>query len=448
MGFFFLNKKNIRTFMEKEELDGVEARILAAMPEWDRYERSGILPSGSGKLLSQLHQVESSEAIRIIVSTNPEIVTSLFPKVLSNVASESTPALYILTLISEATRSDASMWDVFAAKAFEFFTPFTLLLCRPNLDEYTADKAISVLTAIMAHSPEHTFAVQQVKLIATNLMAGQYRASQVGVLEGLSNLLKRDSFRKPLFEVFGILERILSVSVESPHALYRSLFCLWTSSYNDEVLSGIFAPRADSIVALLKSTFSDCRVEKILRIALSVVMNLIACPTVSEAMVESGIVHAIQPLEYEKWRDPELYESIKTAANRVSAETSRHSNFERYAKELRSGTLRWGFIHSEKFWLENVEKFELDDFAPVIQLISLLSSSDSVTQAVACHDLGEFARLHPGGKRVIAKLNGKNVVMSLMSSQHREVSKEALLCTQKMMLNQWQKISAPQVKAK
>jgi V-type H+-transporting ATPase subunit H len=165
-------------------------------------------------------------------------------------------------------------------------------------------------------------------------------------------------------------------------------------------------------------------------------------------MVESGIVHAIQPLEYEKWRDAELYDAIRGAANRVAAETSRHSNFERYEKELRGESLKWGFIHSEKFWLENVNQFEKDNFAPVAQLVKLLASSDPETQAVACHDLGEFARLHPSGRRVIAKLNGKNAVMALMTNGTREVSKEALLCTQKLMLNQWQKVNAPQVKAK
>jgi V-type H+-transporting ATPase subunit H len=323
-----------------------------------------------------------------------------------------------------------------------------MLLGRPNIDTFTADKAVQVLTAIMAHAKDNAFTIQQVKLITTNLVAGQYRASQVGVLDGLSNLLKQDTYRRSVFEVFGIVEKILAVSVESPGALYRALFCLWVSSFNEDVLVRILAPRADSIVALLKSTFTDCRVEKILRIALAVVTNLVNAPSFSVAMVESGIVHAIQPLEYEKWRDAELYDAIRGAANRVAAETSRHSNFERYEKELRGESLKWGFIHSEKFWLENVNQFEKDNFAPVAQLVKLLASSDPETQAVACHDLGEFARLHPSGRRVIAKLNGKNAVMALMTNGTREVSKEALLCTQKLMLNQWQKVNAPQVKAK
>jgi V-type H+-transporting ATPase subunit H len=426
---------------EHEEV--VEFKILASMPEWERFERSGILPSGSARVLAQFHGLDAP-AIRIVIQSNPEIC-SLIATVLSNVVSEMMPAQYILTLFSEACRTDSSLWELLVRNASTYFVPFTMLLGRPNIDQYTADKAVQMLTSIMAHSPDSAFSVQQVKLVATNLVAGQYRTTQVGVLDGLSNLLKQDSFRKPLFEVFGIVEKILSVSVETPNALYRALFCLWVSSFNEEVLQRTFTPRADAIVALLKSTFTECRVEKILRIALSVVMNLVASPSFSEAMVESGIVHTIQPLEYEKWRDAELYDAIRNAANRVAAETTRHSNFERYEKELESGSLKWGFIHSEKFWLENVNQFEKNDFSAISKLVALLSSSDTVTQAVACHDLGEFARLHPSGKRVISRLNGKNAIMALMTNGTREVSKEALLCTQKLMLNQWQKVAAPQV---
>jgi V-type H+-transporting ATPase subunit H len=426
---------------EHEEV--VESKILSSMPEWERFERSGILPGGSARLLSQLHGIDAA-AIRIVITTNPEIL-NIFPLVLANVVSEMSPAQYILTLFSEACRADASLWELVVRQASGYFVPFTMLLGRPNIDQFTADKAVQMLTAIMAHAAENTFSVQQVKLVATNLVAGQYRTSQVGVLDGLSNLLKQDSFRKALFEVFGILEKILSVSIETPGALYRALFCLWVSSFNEDVLVRTLVPRAEAIVALLKSTFQDCRVEKILRIALHVVMNLVSAPSFSEAMVESGIVHSIQPLEYEKWRDSELYDAIRAAANRVAAETSRHSNFERYEKELKSGALKWGFIHSEKFWLENFTQFEKDNFAPIAQLVGMLGSTDVVTQAVACHDLGEFARLHPSGKRVIAKLNGKNAVMALMTNGAREVAKEALLCTQKLMLNKWDKVSAPQV---
>merc|ERR1712050_251868 len=122
------------------------------------------------------------------------------------------------------------------------------------------------------------------------------------------------------------------------------------------------------------------------------------------------------------------------------------SNFDRYEKALQTGQLRRGFIHTSKFWGENVMKFEKDDFKPVKTLVHLLSNKDDLdTLAVACQDLGEFVTLHPFGKRQAAKLNIKPRVMELMqlqgdSDKHREVRREALLCCQKIMLNKWQDI--------
>ena len=49
---------------------------------------------------------------------------------------------------------------------------------------------------------------------------------------------------------------------------------------------------------------------------------------------------------------------IRAAIGLVEAETAQASTFDRYAKELKSGKLAWGFIHSAKFWEENFAKFD------------------------------------------------------------------------------------------
>ncbi|KAH0477707.1 MAG: hypothetical protein KVP17_004187 [Porospora cf. gigantea B] len=86
-------------------------------------------------------------------------------------------------------------------------------------------------------------------------------------------------------------------------------------------------------------------------------------------------------------------------------------------------------------------QFEVDEFAYVKKLVQALRQRNSTTLAVVCHDLGEFARLHPTGKLVLNKLRAKEMVMALMSHKEREVSREALLCMQKMMLNRWQELN-------
>ena len=38
------------------------------------------------------------------------------------------------------------------------------------------------------------------------------------------------------------------------------------------------------------------------------------------------------------------------------------SSFEKYNKEINTGVLEWNPVHTEKFWKENVKKFEDQDF--------------------------------------------------------------------------------------
>merc|ERR1711879_777156 len=173
----------------------------------------------------------------------------------------------------------------------------------------------------------------------------------------------------------------------------------------------------------------------------TVLRNLLKNKDLCEEIVESHVLETVQGLEYEKWRDTELYDEIREMIALISHEVTEFSNFDRNERELATGTLAWGFVHTSKFWAENVMKFQEHDFAALKKLALCLSSADTVTLAVACHDIGEFVALHPLGKRKIAELNVKDRVMKLMASTdsaHREVRREALLCCQKIMLNKWQ----------
>ena len=63
------------------------------------------------------------------------------------------------------------------------------------------------------------------------------------------------------------------------------------------------------------------------------------------------------------------------------------------------------------------------------------------TVILALGDLGEFARFHPYGKTILEKLGAKERSMSLLNNQNRGIKEAALLCTQKIMIHQWQRIN-------
>jgi V-type H+-transporting ATPase subunit H len=55
--------------------------------------------------------------------------------------------------------------------------------------------------------------------------------------------------------------------------------------------------------------------------------------------------------------------------------------------------------------------------------------------------LGEFARFHPYGKTILEKLGAKEKAMELLNDRNRAIREAALLCTQKIMIHQWQRIN-------
>lgn len=75
------------------------------------------------------------------------------------------------------------------------------------------------------------------------------------------------------------------------------------------------------------------------------------------------------------------------------------SSMERYEREVESGQLRWSPVHTAEFWKENFKRFEEDNFRLIRHLATVLATGvDILTLAVACYDIGEFARFHPHGR--------------------------------------------------
>jgi V-type H+-transporting ATPase subunit H len=365
------------------------------------------------------------------------------------------PLQYILTIVYDMLREDGNCFSLFedALRAgCTVFKPMISLLEKGSSDPqwaYVADKGAWLLSSLMSHMPKY-FAEDDVKSLVSVLTSGS-SCTELGVLEAITNLLKAESFRVVVCAQPGVLPLVFGAEAnKSSPIVYKSVFALWMLSYETELADTL---KKHDVVKKLKSILTFSRVEKVIRLGLTVLGNFLqqkkAFQAICEDIVEEGILEAVQQLEYEKWRDQELYDDIRMLVQLITSEVKELSNFDRYMRELESGTLAWGFIHNSKFFGENVMKFEQGEFKAVKLLAKLLSSTDVNTLAVACHDIGEFVSLHPLGKKQIARLGVKERVMELMSStdeNYREVRREALLCCQKIMLNKWQDVAAVQEK--
>merc|ERR1711972_116205 len=359
---------------------------------------------------------------------------------------EEQPRQWMLTVIYDMLREDSSCFSIFEEamkKQIAVVKPLISVLKVAKIDEYSADKASWIATAVVGNLPSF-FSEDEVKQVIDVLHDAAPSCSDLGVLEGIVNLLKADKFRASIWTNPLVSTRVTSVSPTSstPAYLYKCIFALWMLSFEPE---GSIYFKEEEIIKKIRDVLTSSRVEKVVRLSLTVLRNFLTNKSFAVHVVELGVLDIVQQLEFEKWRDAELYDDIRDMSSQISLCVQEMSNFDRYERELKEGRLSWGFIHSSKFWSENVLKFEQNDFRPLKMLTALLQSDEAETLAVACHDIGEFVTMHPLGKKQISKLQVKERVMELMSSTnptYRDVRREALLCCQKIMLNKWQDMEA------
>jgi len=421
-----------------ETLAELHASLLEYKPAWEKYPST----QGNAVLLNVLYGQKDVVVKKAILVSEPGFIKASLQ---ATSVPDDKPVQWILTALYDLLREDSSSFAIFEQalqNPIGFHSTLVSILQRAKVDQYIADKTAWILSAVIGNVPG-AFTDAEVTQVVTALQRPETQCSELGVLEALVNMLKSGRFRKQVWQSPGVEERVTAVSPKSsPDLLYKSIFALWMLSFEPE---GSIAFKEDAIVKKIKDALASSRVEKVVRMSLTVLRNLVTHKKFAEEVVEGGVLECVQQVEFEKWRDSELYDDIRDMIMLISAKTQEMSNFDRYERELTEGKLKWGFIHSSKFWADNVLKFEQNDFRALKQLARLLIDGDPTTLAVACHDLGEFVTMHPLGKKQIANLGVKDSVMKLMSSTsptQKEVRREALLCCQKIMLNKWQDVEA------
>jgi len=417
----------------------VRQALLDFQPQWDKYQST----AKHAGILKNIKLGESAGDHKKILEQDDSVIAQACIDVV-NVGDEKL-SHWVLTMLYDMLREDSSSFCIFENGNIAD-KPLRQFLGNATTREYGADKAAWVISAAMGNVPSK-FSDAEVQHFLALLVGGNAAScSKRGALEAITNLFKSDMFRKAVWSHQGVADCVFNIQPEtdSQEYLYRCVFATWMLSFDSEITADL---AKHDVIQKLKSVLLNSRTEKVVRLCLTVLKNLLAVKAISEQIAEEGLLEAVRQLEYEKWRDTELYDEIRDTAQLISTKVQEISNFERYEKELQTGKLHWGFVHSSKFWSENIHRFETNDFRAIKHLAGLLNNfqTDKTTLAICCHDIGEFVTLHPLGKRKIVGLHIKERVMKLMSSADpadREVRREALLCCQKMMLNKWQDIDS------
>lgn len=439
---------------EESESEVTNAQVLRREIPWDRLCQAKTISDHQAELIKSFDKKPTEER-EVLLDDDAVTYAELFLDFTSNIVTQ--PELqYVLAIIDELlSDNDGERIPCFLQlhekSAALPYDPFVRLLNRASGDHFIKSRASRILALLLSegeHPPE-----EYVKFLA-HWCAEQFRSQDTKdvtiAIVALQRFLRRDHHREVFYHEHGLnlLNEVLGKPETKRQLLYQTMYCLWLMAYNKGLVEA-FAEVPDLVKNIVEVLRLHDKV-KIRRLGLATLRNLTGSALNNEFMITAGMVKVLNYLSQKKWGDEDIDDDIKVLTEVLDENMVVLSSFDTYKEEILSGELAWSPVHrSERFWRENVGRFEDDDFKLLHVLLDLIKNSGNAkVLSIACYDLGEFVRFHPRGRRVLAKLGGKVDIMKLLGHADEEVQKHALLCVQKMMVHNWEYLSRANVEAR
>jgi V-type H+-transporting ATPase subunit H len=434
---------------------------------WETYTTARLISDRDLQLIKKYDKRSRETQQELLEEAGPAICEA-FLNVLRNVAKEET-VQYVLALIDDMLAVDRQRAKLFHQQSSLHLAnqpdPYAIFLrLLQRTDWFTQEKAALALTAILEARPnkdqleasdgsiasasasgvEHTLATFT-EWLCSQLRRPTHPRSAAAAVSALARLLRERPVRGLFHRQGGVqlLAPLLragsgqgSTAPPSQQLLYEAGLCVWQLTYYQPAAQ---AMGSTGIVQALVEQARTAQKEKVMRVAVLSLQNLLSQEQLQLGpdMVEAGLQKVVAQRLTHKWDDDELTAALEWLREQLDSNIQLLSSFEKYKKEVLSGSLDWTPMHtSQQFWRENVTKFEDRDFQVLRVLLKLLEASrETRTLAVGCHDLGQFITYHENGRNIITEFRGKELVMRLMMHPDPEVQKQALLCVQKIMLS-------------
>lgn len=442
---------------------------------WDIYMTARLISDRDLQLLRRYDKKDADYQAKLLEEAGPSYVEA-FLTVLKNVTKDET-VQYVLAMLEQMIAANESRAAFFHATpaalapggSADCYPIFLRLIARN--DWFTQEKTALLLTAALAARPHKNVlgagdtpvangdspssssggaAVEQTVLTFVDWLCGQLRRptnaqrSVPTAVHCLSRLLREAAVR-PIVHRAGAVQ-LLAPLVGLPSSsgagqldiqlLYEATLCVWQLSY--------YQPAADllasgSVVGGLVDMVRLAQKEKLVRVALLALRNLLSVgpESLEYAVVEKGLPRAVENRLLQNWDDADIPDQLEWTAEHLAAGIASLSSFDRYKREVLSGSLTRAPLHEQDtFWMENAARLVENNCAVLRAVVKLVETSrDPTTLAMACHDLSQFVTFYPNGKGIVSEMRGKELVMRLMIHPDPEVQAEALKCVQRILLS-------------
>ncbi|XP_059836985.1 V-type proton ATPase subunit H isoform X3 [Hemitrygon akajei] len=423
------------------------AEVRANKVNWQSYLQGQMISSEDCEFIKKFEAARAEDKQRILDNEGHQCAKT-FLNLMAHISKEQT-VQYILTMIDDMLQENHQRVNIFfdyAKKtkntAWSYFLP---MLNRQDLfTVHMAARIIAKLAAWGRELMEGSDLNYYFNWIKTQLssQSSQYVQCVAGCLQ---LMLRVNEYRFAWVEADGVNCIIAVINSKCGFQLqYQLIFSFWLLAFSPQLCEHL---RRLNIVPALSDILQESVKEKVTRIILATFRNLLEKSAEREthqeyalAMIQCKVLKQLENLEQQKYDDEDIADDIKFLLEKLGESVQDLSSFDEYSSELKSGRLEWSPVHkSEKFWRENAARLNEKNYELLKILTRLLEvSDDPQVLAVAAHDVGEYVRHYPRGKRVIEQLGGKQLVMSHMHHEDQQVRYNALLAVQKLMVHNWE----------
>ncbi|VFQ97658.1 unnamed protein product [Cuscuta campestris] len=444
--------------MHSDQAELTTDQVLTRNIQWESYMTTKMI-TGTGLQLLRRYDKKTESYKSQLLDDDGSAYVRVFVSILSDIHKEETRE-YVLALIDEMLTLNPKRAILFQDKSLvdeDIYKPFLRLLFEGNW--FVQEKSCKILSLIVSVRPkvwENGFgngdASNSKKKLTTSddvlkglvewLCVQLKRPSHPtrGIptsINSLATLLKEPLVRSLFVQADGVklLAPLISPAStqQSIQLLYETCLCVWLLSYYEPAIDHLATSKAlPQLVEVVKGSTK----EKVVRVVVLTLKNLLHKGAFGALMVDQGVLHIVQSLKAQAWSDEDLLEVLNQLEGDLKDKIKTLSSFDKYKQEVLLGHLDWSPMHKDpSFWRDNITNFEENDFQILRVLITILdTSSDPRTLAVACFDLSQFIQCHPAGRVIVTDLKAKERAMKLLNHENAEVTKNALLCIQRLFL--------------
>ncbi|XP_020239298.1 V-type proton ATPase subunit H [Cajanus cajan] len=442
--------------MDQAEL--TSEQVLRRDIPWETYMSTKLISGTSLQLLRRYDHRPESHKAQLLDDDGPSYVR-VFVRVLRDIFKEDTVE-YVLALIDEMLAANPKRARLFHDSALadeDTYEPFLRLLWKGNW--FIQEKSCKILALIVSVRPKSQngtvsngeasngkkslttiddVLIGLVKWLCEQLKKPSHPIRGVPTaINCLATLLKEPVVRSSFVQADGVKLLVPLISPastqQSIQLLYETCLCIWLLSYYEPAIEYLATSRTlPRLIDVVKSSTK----EKVVRVVVLTLKNLMSKGTLGAQMVDLQLPQVVQSLKAQAWSDEDLLEALNSLEEGLKDNIKKLSSFDKYKQEVLLGHLDWSPMHKDPiFWRENITNFEESDFQILRVLITILdTSNDPRSLAVACFDLSQFIQIHPAGRIIVTDLKAKERVMKLMNHENAEVTKNALLCIQRLLL--------------